>query len=59
MVCVEDEATFDTFSAGLVNYDALSKFRKARFNALGWNLMHIVEGVFFQHKIGLISASSH
>ena len=59
MVCVEDEATFDTFSAGLVNYDALSKFRKARFNALGWNLMHIVEGVFFQHKTGLNNASSH
>jgi hypothetical protein len=59
MACVEDEGTFDTFSAGLANYDALSCFRRARFNALGWNLMHIVEGVFFQHKTGLINASSH
>ncbi len=59
MLCVEDEVTFETFSAGLANYDALSRFRKARFNALCWNLKHIVEGVFFQHKTGLINASSH
>ena len=59
MQCAEDEETFDTFSAGLANYAGLSRYRQARFNALGWSLQHIVEGVFFQHKAGLINASSH
>ena len=57
--CVEDEETFDTLVAGLANYAALSRYRQARFNALGWSLQHIVEGVFFQHKASLINASSH
>lgn len=55
----EDEETFDTFCAGLADYNSLSRYRQARFNALGWNLQHIVEGVFFQHKGGLVMASSH
>ena len=59
MLCAQDEETFDTFTAGLANYAKLSRYRQARFNALCWSLNHIVEGVFFQHKAGLINASSH
>lgn len=59
MQCVADEATFDLFSQGLATYATLDRYRQARFNALGWSLMHIVEGVFFQHRAGLINASSH
>lgn len=59
MIVVEDEATFDTFCAGLADYASLSRYRQARFNALVWNLKHIVEGVFFQHKTGLLMESSH
>ena len=59
MAIAEDEATFDTFCAGLADFKSLSRYRQARFNALGWNLQHIVEGVFFQHKAGLVMASSH
>ncbi len=59
MIVVEDEATFDTFCAGLADFAGLSRYRQARFNALGWNLKHIVEGVFFQHKAGLVMESSH
>lgn len=59
MAVAQDEETFDTFCEGLADYGALSRYRQARFNALGWNLMHIIEGVFFQHKAGLVMASSH
>ena len=59
MAGVEDEATFDTFCAGLADYSSLSRYGQARFNALAFKLQHIVESVFFQHKAGLIMASSH
>ena len=59
MTVVEDGATFDTFCAGLADYASLSRYRQARFNALSFKLQHIVESVFFQHKAGLIMASSH
>ena len=59
MTAVEDESTFDTFCAGLADYTSLSRYRQACFNALGFKLQHIVESVFFQHKAGLIMASSH
>ena len=56
---VEDEATFDAISAGLQDFNGLSRFQQGRFNAWGWSLGHIVEGVFFQHKSGLINVTSH
>ena len=56
---VEDEAMFDTICAGLQDFKSLSRFQQARFNAWGWGLGHIVEGVFFQHKSGLIIVTSH
>lgn len=59
MAVAQDEETFDTFCAGLADYAGLSRYRQARFNALCWNLVHIIEGVFFQHKAGLVMASSH
>lgn len=59
MVGVEDEAMFDTISAGLRDFKSLSRYQQARFNAWGFNLQHIVEGVFFQHKSNLIMATSH
>lgn len=33
--CVEDEETFDTFCAGMADYAGLSRYRQAKFNALG------------------------
>lgn len=59
MTVAQDEETFDTFCAGLADYAGLNRYRQARFNALGWNLQHIIEGVYFQHKAGLVMASSH
>lgn len=59
MQCVEDEATFEMLSAGLQDFDALDRYRKARFNAVLFSLQHIVEGVFFQHRSKLINATSH
>ena len=59
LLSVEDEATFDTISAGLQNFKGLSRFQQARFNAFGMNFQHIVEGVFFQHKSGLIMPTSY
>ena len=47
MLCVSDEAMFDTLSRGLANYHGLSRFEQARFSTLGFNLFHIVEGVFW------------
>lgn len=58
-LCVADEETFDTFSAGLANYEKLSRYHQARFNAIGFDIQHIVEGAYFQHRVGLINASSH
>ena len=57
--CVADQETFDAFSAGLADFGSLSRYQQARFNALGFDLQHIVEGAFFQHRAGLINASSH
>ena len=57
MVCVADEATFETFSKGLADYDGLSRFRQARFSALAYNIFHIVEGVYFQNRVRLITDS--
>lgn len=59
MQCVEDEATFETIVAGLQDFAALDRYRKARFNAVLFSLQHIVEGVFFQHRSKLINATSH
>ena len=59
MSCVADEDTFNTFSAGLADFKGLSRYQQACFNALGFNLQHIIEGVFFQHRAGLIMASSY
>ena len=50
---------FDTISAGLQDFKGLSRFQQARFNVWGMNFQHIIEGVFFQHKSGLIMATSH
>lgn len=59
MQCVEDEATFETIVAGLHDFAELDRYRKARFNAVLFNLQHIVEGVFFQHRSKLINVTSH
>jgi hypothetical protein len=56
---VQDEAMLDTISAGLQDFKNLSRFRQARFHVWGMNLHHIVEGVFFQNKSGLIMPTSH
>ena len=56
---VEDEAMFDTIRAGLQDFKGLSRFQQGRFNAWGMGLHHICEGVFFQHKSGLIMPTSH
>jgi len=56
---VEDEAMFDTISAGLQDFKGLSRFQQGRFNAWGMSLHHICEGVFFQNKSGLIMPTSH
>src|SRR5690242_16350559 len=56
---VENEAMFDAISAGLQDFKGLSRFRQAQFNAWGMGLHHIVEGVFFQNKSGLIMPTSH
>lgn len=57
MLCVSDEAMFDTFSRGLADYKSLSRFERARFSTLGFNLFHIVEGVFWQSRDGLFTDS--
>lgn len=59
MLGVQDEAWFDTICAGLHDYRSLDRFQQARFNSWGFNLQHIVEGVFFQHRSGLIAPTSH
>ena len=56
---VTDEAMFDTISAGLQDFRGLSRYKQARFNAWGMSIHHIVEGVFFQNKSGLIMPTSH
>ncbi len=56
---VQDQAWFDTISAGLQDFRSLDRFQQARFNAWGFSLQHIVEGVFFQHRSGLIHPTSH
>lgn len=57
MRCVSDEAMFDVFSQGLANYHGLTRYQKARFSTLGFNLFHIVEGVFFQDRVKLVTDS--
>jgi hypothetical protein len=57
MACVSNEAMFDTFSQGLADYNSLSRYQQARFSTLGFNLFHIVEGVFFQDKVELLTDS--
>ena len=57
MLCVSDEAMFDTLSRGLANYHGLSRFEQARFSTLGFNLFHIVEGVFWQSREHLFTVS--
>ncbi len=59
MLGVQDQEWFDTISAGLQDFSNLNGFQQARFNAWGFNLHHIVEGVFFQHRSGLIVPTSH
>ena len=59
MLGVQDQAWFDTISAGLHDFRSLDRFQQARFNAWGFNLQQIVEGVFFQHRSGLIIPTSH
>ena len=59
MLTAEDETVFASFSAGLADFATLGRYRQAKFNALCWNLGHIVEGAFWQHQAGLINASSH
>lgn len=59
MLGVQDQAWFDTICAGLHDFRSLDRFQQARFNAWGSNLQHIVEGVFFQHRSGLIVPTSH
>lgn len=57
MRCVSDEAMFDTFSKGLEDYNGMSRFQRARFSTLGFNLFHIVEGVFWQSRERLFTDS--
>jgi hypothetical protein len=59
MQCVEDEEMFETIAAGLHDFNALDRYRQARFNAVLFSLQHIVEGVFFQHRSKLINVTSH
>jgi hypothetical protein len=55
MSCVRDEGMFDTFGQGLANYQSLSRYKKARFSTLGYNLFHIVEGVYLQDQVKLLT----
>ena len=55
MICVSNEAMFDTFCEGLANYEGLSRFQKARFSTLGYNLFHIVEGIYLQDQDKLLA----
>jgi hypothetical protein len=57
MLCASDEAMFDTLSKGLANYRGLTRFQQAQFSALGFNLFHIVEGVFWQSRERLFTDS--
>jgi hypothetical protein len=59
MIAVQDEAWFDTISAGLHDFRKLERFEQARFNAWGFNLLHILEGVYFQNHSKLISSTIH
>ena len=59
MLAVQDKAWFDLISKGLNDFGSLDRFEQARFNAWGFNLQHIVEGVFFQNRSGLIMPTSH
>ena len=59
MIPVQDEAWFDTISAGLHDFRNLERFQQARFNAWGFNLLHILEGVYFQKHSGLLSSTIH
>lgn len=59
MQTVETEAMFETISTGLRDFQALDRYGQARFNAIMFNLQHIVEGAFFQHRSKLINATSH
>lgn len=59
MLAVQDDAWFATISAGLNDFRSLDLYQQARFNAWGFNLQHIVEGVFFQNRSGLIMPTSH
>jgi hypothetical protein len=56
---VQDAAWFDTISAGLNDFRSLDRLQQARFSAWGYNLLHIVEGVFFQNRSRLIISTSH
>lgn len=56
-MCTRDEAIFDIFSQGMADYKGLSRYHKARFSALGYNLFHIVEGVFLQDRDRLFRAA--
>ena len=57
LLCASDEAMFDTLSQGLADYRGLSRFEQARFSTLGFNLFHIVEGVFWQSRERLFTDS--
>ena len=57
MLCVSDEAMFDAFSKGMVNYRSLNRYQQARFSTLGFNIFHIVEGVFWQSRERLFTDS--
>lgn len=59
MLGVQDQDWFDTISAGLHDFRSLDRFQQARFNAWGFNLLHIMEGVFFQNRSALIVSTSH
>jgi hypothetical protein len=56
---VQDQDWFDTISAGLHDFHSLDRFQQARFNAWGFNLLHIIEGVFFQNRSALFVSTSH
>ena len=55
MTCVRDEAIFDAYRAGLADYASLSRYQKARFSTLSFNLFHIVEGIYLQDKVKLLT----
>lgn len=55
MSCVRDEEMFDTFGQGLESYRGLSRYKQARFSTLGFNLFHVVEGVYLQDQVKLLT----